>query len=107
MSPYIVIGRYALAPALIFAFSVARHWHGVLAYLDNLRKDINRAEKKKKASKPNHSLSDRAHISVGIDIGGSQISGKLQPDGTVKINMLDESSESDDIWADDDEEEWL
>jgi hypothetical protein len=25
MSPYIVIGRYALAPALIFAFSVARH----------------------------------------------------------------------------------
>jgi hypothetical protein len=70
-----------------------------------LRKDINRAEKKKKASKPIHTLSDRAHISVGIDIGGSQISGKLQPDGTVKINMLDESSESDDIWADDDEEE--
>jgi hypothetical protein len=70
-----------------------------------LRKEINRAEKKKKSSKPNHTLSDRAHISVGIDIGGSKISGKLQPDGTVKINMLDESSESDDIWADDDEEE--
>jgi hypothetical protein len=70
-----------------------------------LRKDINRAEKKKKDSEPNRTLSDRGHISVGIDIGGSQISGNLLPDGTVKINILNESSESDDIWADDDEEE--
>ncbi|KAL3780619.1 hypothetical protein ACHAW5_000157 [Stephanodiscus triporus] len=78
---------------------------GYNSYIDNLRKDIRRAEKKKKASLPKHISSDRSHISVGIEIGGSQMSGKLLPDGTVKINMLDESSD-DDIWAevDDDEE---
>ena len=78
---------------------------GYNSYIDNLRKDIRRAEKKKKALQPKHTPSDRSYISVGIDIGGSQMSGKLLPDGTVKINMLDESSD-DDIWAevDDDEE---
>jgi hypothetical protein len=66
---------------------------------------MNRAEKKKKSVKTNQPLGDRAHISLGIDVGGSRMSGNLLPDGTVKINIPDESSDSDDIWADHDEDE--
>jgi hypothetical protein len=75
-------------------------------FTDNLRKDINRAERKKKTVKTNQTLGGgRAHISLGLDVGGSRMSGNLLPDGTVKINTPDESSDSDDIWADHDEDE--
>ncbi|KAL3809967.1 hypothetical protein ACHAXA_007743 [Cyclostephanos tholiformis] len=78
---------------------------GYNTYIDNLRKDIIRAEKKKIALKTSQALDDRAQISVGIDVEGGRMSGNLLPDGTVKINIPDESSDSDDIWDDHDEDE--
>jgi hypothetical protein len=77
----------------------------LLSFTDNLRKDIIRAEKKKIALKTSQTLDDRAQISVGIDVEGGRMSGNLLPDGTVKINIPDESSDSDDIWDDHDEDE--
>jgi len=84
---------------------------GYNTYIDNLRKDINRVEKKKKnkphkANKTSSALNDT--VQNDIRVGENNMSGNLLPDGTVKINMQEEEEQDvidDDIWGNDQEEE--
>ena len=88
---------------------------GYNTYIENLRKDINRVEKKKKAQKStitiqNNNFNVHGNIHADLSAGENQMSGKLLPNGIVKFNMKDESCDldEDDIWGDvDDEEEDL
>lgn len=85
---------------------------GYNTYIDNLRKDINRVEKKKKknkshkANKTSIALNDTVHNDIRV--GENNMSGNLLPDGTVKINIQEEEEQDvidDDIWGNDQEEE--
>jgi len=85
---------------------------GYNTYIDNLRKDINRVEKKKKnkphkANKTSSALNDT--VQNDIRVGENNMSGNLLRDGTVKINIQEEEEEQDviddDIWGNDQEEE--
>ncbi|KAL7532175.1 hypothetical protein ACHAXR_005386 [Thalassiosira sp. AJA248-18] len=80
---------------------------GYNTYIETLRKDINRVEKKKKTLVPNHILNN-THIHADSGDGENQMTGKLLPDGTIKINMQEEScdmEDMDDIWGGEEDEE--
>jgi len=84
---------------------------GYNTYIDNLRKDINRVEKKKKnkphkSNKTSNALNDTIN-DIRVQ-GENNISGNLLPDGTVKINIQEEEEQDaidDDIWGNDQEED--
>jgi len=80
---------------------------GYITYIENLRKDISRIEKKRHHQKTDNLSSICTHIYADSRNGESQLSGKLLPDGTVKINERRESFEleEDDIWGDEEEED--
>lgn len=81
---------------------------GYNTYVENLRKDINRVEKKKKAQRSSPLANERAHIHADLLIGESHMLGNLRSDGTVKLFLREECSdldESDDLWAEEEEED--
>ena len=83
---------------------------GYNTYIENLRKDLNRKSQKTKPNKPvqmNKKLASASRIFVS-EPEKSSASGQLLPDGTVELNLQDESrdeEEMDDMWADSCDEE--
>jgi len=80
---------------------------GYNLYIDNLRKDINRVEKKKNDQNPNQITNSCTQIYADSWNGESQMTVKLLPDGTVKIKASPESFEldDDDMWGVEEEDE--
>lgn len=77
---------------------------GYNTYIENLRRDLNRKGQKPKSNKPvqlNKKLATDSRIFVDESEHG-RVTGQLLPDGTVQINLQDESQdeEEDDMWAD-------
>ena len=71
---------------------------GYKTYIDNLRKDLNRVDKypKKNLYKAsNNSIKSCHNVCVDSEEGENKISGKLLPDGTVKLDMCEDSDEDD------------
>ena len=98
LKPSKVVSKVKETPAL-----KARR-KGYNSYIENLRKDINRGEKKTKMKKT-MSLIDHRHklqqqINANMTIGENKLSGKLLSNGTVQIKVPDENDETeDDMWA--------
>ena len=77
---------------------------GYNTYIENLRRDLNRKDQKPKSTKPVQM--NKKHVSdsrIFVDESEhSRVTGQLLPDGTVQINLQDESQDEDedDMWAD-------
>ena len=99
-----------LKPSKVGSSKVNRR-KGYNSYIENLRKDINRGEKKTKMKKT-MSLIDHRHnlqqqiINANMTIGESKVSGKILSNGTVQIKLPDENDETeDDMWATNDDQD--
>lgn len=83
---------------------------GYNTYIENLRKDLNRKNQRTKPNRPkliNKKLASESRIFVN-ESEQNRVSGQLLPDGTVEINVQEESfneEEMDDMWADSSDEE--